>query len=221
MKMDVTELVMVLDKSGSMASMAPAMVAGYNALVERQKQTEGEVLVTTVLFDTNVRSLYVRLPLRYVPELTLADYRPGGCTALLDGLGQAVSLVKARQEEDGKKPERTIVVVMTDGCENSSGEYDGQGVKALVEERRQAGWEFVFLGASIDSFATASRLGIDRGRAAGWRQDEHGIKLNFEVIGRELEDMRRQRRTRFQSGWAGDIMRYAGIWGRDVEKCLT
>ena len=168
MNKNLTELVMILDRSGSMSGLERDTIGGYNGMLKKQRETEGEVLVSTVLFDHNIEVLHDRVPLDKVQEMTENDYYVRGSTALLDAVGGAIHHIgnvhKYAREED--RPEKTIFVITTDGMENASRMYSYARVKQMVERQKEKyGWEFLFLGANIDAIATAGRFGIsaDRG----------------------------------------------------------
>lgn len=185
MKKNLTELVMILDRSGSMSGLESDTIGGYNGMLEKQKRTEGEVLVSTVLFDDRCDVLYDRVPLDKLPKMTEKDYYVRGCTALLDAVGGAIHHIgnvhKYAREED--RPEKTIFVITTDGLENASRFYSYDRVRHMVErQKKKYGWEFLFLGANIDAIGTARRFGIDEDRAANFNSDHIGTELNYEVL---------------------------------------
>ena len=192
MKKNLTEVVFILDARGSMAGLRSDTVGGVNTVLQQQREQEGEVLVSTVLFNTKTRTVHDRIDLREVADLSEKDYVPCGGTALLDAVGETVTHIKKVhhyiREED--VPQKTMVVIMTDGCENSSVTYDYSAVKKLVQEREAAGWEFLFLAANIDAAEHSARLGIKAGRAVDWVPDKQGQKLAFEGVGRVMHCMR-------------------------------
>lgn len=193
MKKNLTELVMILDRSGSMGGLENDTIGGYNSMLKKQRETEGEVLVSTVLFDNETEVLHDRVPLEKVPEITEKDYYVRGCTALLDAIGGAVHHIgnvhKYAREED--RPEKTIFVITTDGMENASRNYSYDRVKQMVERQKEKyGWEFLFLGANIDAIETASRFGISADRAVKYHSDHKGIALNYEVLSDAVSEMR-------------------------------
>ena len=189
---DVTELVFILDKSGSMAGLESDTIGGFNSMIKKQKGEAGKAYVTTVLFDNESVTVHDRLPLDEVPEMTDKEYVPGGCTALLDAVGQTIIHVKNvhRYIRAEDVPQKTIFVITTDGYENASREFDKKKVKALIEEQKKEGWEFLFLGANIDAVAAASNLGIEKERAVTYTCDKKGTALNFKAVGGALKAMR-------------------------------
>ena len=185
MKKGLTELVFVIDMSGSMFGLTDDTIGGFNATINRQREGEGEVLVSTVLFNTDTQVLHDRVDIGKVAPMTRRDYRPGGCTALIDALGGAIhhiaNIHKYAREED--VPEHTMFVITTDGMENASRKYSSDRVKQMVEhEKSKYGWEFLFLGANIDAVETAARYGIDSSRTANYMNDAEGTALKFEAI---------------------------------------
>lgn len=189
MKEALTELVFILDRSGSMAGLEDDTIGGFNAMLEKQRQAPGEAYVSTVLFDNRAEVIHDRVDLRDVPRMTRRDYSVGGCTALLDAVGGAVHHIanvhKYAREED--RPARTLFVITTDGMENASCAYSYAQVRRMIErEKAQHGWEFLFLGANIDAADTAQRFGIGVDRAVNYRADGRGTRLNYEVVSETL-----------------------------------
>ena len=192
MKKNLTELVMILDRSGSMGGLESDTIGGCNSMMAKQREAEGEVLVSTVLFDDRIEVLYDRVPLDKVPQMTDEEYYVRGCTALLDAVGRAIHHIgnvhKYIREED--RPEKTIFVIITDGLENASREYTYDRVKQMVEQQKEKGWEFLFLGANIDAIRTAGRFGIRPERAANYNSDHVGTQLNYTVLAETVCAMR-------------------------------
>ena len=193
MKKNLTELVMILDRSGSMGGLESDTIGGYNSMLKKQLETEGEVLVSTVLFDNTSEVLYDRIPLEKMPQMTRKEYYVRGCTALLDAIGGAIRHIgnvhKYAREED--RPEKTIFVITTDGLENASRRYSYEEVKRMVERQKEEyGWEFLFLGANIDAIETAGHFGITADRAVTYNSDRIGTALNYEVLGDAVREMR-------------------------------
>ena len=181
----MTELVFILDRSGSMAGLESDTIGGFNSMLAKQKQEPGECLVSTVLFDNETQVIHDRVPLEKIPDLTDREYFVRGCTALLDAVGGAIHHIgnvhKYARPED--RPERTMFVITTDGMENASRRYNYVKVKAMIEhEKGKYGWEFIFLGANIDAAKEAARFGISADRAVRYQCDSVGTALNFEVI---------------------------------------
>lgn len=184
MKNDLTELVFILDKSGSMSGLEGDTVGGFNSMIECQKKEAGSALVTTVLFSNESETVHDRVDIQKVEKLTERDYRVGGCTALLDAIGFAVKHVSDvhRYIRPEDIPAKTMFVITTDGMENASRVYSADKVKRLIEEEKQQGWEFLFLGANIDAVTTAKRFGIDEDRAVTYRADSAGTRLNYTAV---------------------------------------
>ena len=193
MKKGLTEAVFILDRSGSMAGLEKDTIGGFNAMLEKQRQGEGQALISTVLFSNESAVIHDRVDAREVPPLTEREYFVCGCTALLDAVGGAIHHIgnvhKYAREED--RPERTLFVITTDGMENASRHYDLRRVRAMIERQKaRYGWEFLFLGANIDAVDTAARLGIDADRAANFHCDAQGTQLNYEAVSDAMSAMR-------------------------------
>ena len=193
MKKNLTELVFILDRSGSMAGLEADTIGGFNAMLEKQKRQPGEAYVSTVLFDNDCEVIHDRLPLDRVPALTEREYYVRGCTALLDAVGGAIHHIgnvhRYAREED--RPEKTLFVITTDGMENASRRYGYDKVRAMIERQKEKyGWEFLFLGANIDAVASARTIGIDSERAVSYHSDATGTRLNYDVIGDAVSEMR-------------------------------
>ena len=193
MKKNLTEMVFILDKSGSMSGLEQDTIGGFNGMIERQKKEDGEALVSTVLFSNESTVIHDRLDLRKVEPLTDRQYYVGGCTALIDAIGQAIHHIgnvhKYAREED--VPEHTVFVITTDGMENASHRYSSDEVKHMVNRQKEKyGWEFLFLGANIDAVETAARFGISEDRAANYRNDSRGQQLNYEAMDDAIRSVR-------------------------------
>ena len=185
MKKDLTEIVFILDRSGSMSGLEADTIGGFNSMIEKQKKTEGEALISTVLFDNTSEVIHDRVDVRSVKPMTDADYTVRGCTALLDAIGGAIHHIgnvhKYARAED--VPEHTMFVITTDGMENASRHYDSEKVKRMIERQKEKyGWEFLFLGANIDAVETARHFGICEDRAVNYHSDSEGTQLNYEVL---------------------------------------
>lgn len=181
---NITEIVFILDKSGSMAGLESDTIGGFNAMIDKQRKLDGDTWVSTVLFDNESTVLHDRIKLDRVPKMTDRDYTVGGCTALLDAIGGAIhhigNIHKYARPED--IPAKTMFVITTDGMENASHRYDYEKVRKMIESQKGRGWEFLFLGANIDAAAEAKRFGIDESHAANYHCDEAGTALNYEVL---------------------------------------
>ena len=189
----MTELVFILDRSGSMSGLERDTIGGFNSMIEKQKQEAGEAVVSTVLFDHESAVIHDRLPLDRVPPMTDKEYFTRGSTALLDALGGAIHHIgnvhKYARKED--VPEKTLFIITTDGYENSSSRYDYEKVRKMIERQKEKhGWEFLFLGANIDAAAEAKRFGISDDRAVNYKCDEAGTALNYEVISDAVRSVR-------------------------------
>ena len=185
MRKGLTEIVFILDRSGSMAGLEEDTIGGFNAMLEKQKAEPGEAFISTVLFDNESVVIHDRVPLREVAPMDRRDYWVRGCTALLDAMGGAIHHIgnvhKYIREED--RPEKTLFIITTDGMENASRRYTYDRLRKLVERQKERyGWEFLFLGANIDAIATARRFGITEDRAVDYRCDREGTALNYEVV---------------------------------------
>lgn len=185
MKDNLTELVFILDRSGSMQELEADTIGGFNSMIEKQKKEDGEAFVTTVLFDNQCEVIHDRVKLSDIPKLTDKEYYTRGSTALLDAVGSAVHHIRtihkyARPED---VPAKTLFIITTDGMENASSKYSYEKVKSLIEHQQEKhGWEFIFLGANIDAAETAISIGINRENAANYISDSKGTALNFDVI---------------------------------------
>ena len=192
MKKGLTELVFILDRSGSMSGLESDTIGGFNGMLMKQKKEEGEVNVTTVLFDDAIEVIHDRFPLDVVEPLTDEDYYVRGCTALLDAVGSTVKKVENIQKRlpEEMKAEKIIFVITTDGQENASHEYTHKMVKEMIEKYQEDGWEFIFMGANIDAVKEASNLGIRQKRAVTYRNDSKGVQLNYMVAGNIVSNLR-------------------------------
>ena len=194
MRKNLTEMVFILDKSGSMSGLEKDTIGGFNSMIERQKKEEGEAFVSTVLFANESTVIHDRVDLRKIEPLTERQYYVGGCTALIDAIGQAIHHIgnvhKYAREED--VPEHTVFVITTDGMENASHRYSSEEVKRMVNRQKEKyGWEFLFLGANIDAVETAAHFGISEDRAVKFHNDAKGQQLNYESVGDAVRCVRR------------------------------
>ncbi len=193
MNENLTEVVFILDRSGSMAGLEKDTIGGFNAMLEKQKKEEGKALISTVLFDGVSEVIHDRADLSEVKPLTEKEYYVRGCTALLDALGGAIhhisSVHRYIRRED--VPAHTIFVITTDGMENASHHYTGQAVREMIKAQKEKGWEFLFLAANIDAVGTAQNFGIDEDRAVNYRCDSEGTDLNFMVMSETISEVRK------------------------------
>ncbi|NLL90960.1 MAG: VWA domain-containing protein [Ruminococcaceae bacterium] len=194
MKKDITEVVFILDKSGSMGGLEKDTIGGYNSMLNEQKALEGECNITTLLFDHEFELLHDRIDVKEVKPLTDKDYRVGGCTALLDAMGKAIKRVSKHQKkaDDSSKADKVIFIIITDGEENSSRKYSVEKIRSMVEKKKsELGWEFIFLGANIDAIQTAANYGISADRAQDFHADKKGVKLSFHVMSGAISELRK------------------------------
>lgn len=208
MKKETTELVFILDKSGSMAGLEKDTIGGFNALLEKQRKEPGDVRVTTVLFNQGVELLHDRIELEGVSPLTERDYEVGGMTALLDAIGSTIQKISNVQRSTLKnqRADRVMFVITTDGMENSSCEYTYKKIHELIARKKAAAnWEFVFLGANIDAVATAKQFGVEEEFAVNYHADAEGTELNYKVLSEAV--------TSFRKGQAMDRS-----WKEEIEK---
>lgn len=189
-----TELVFILDKSGSMAGKEADTIGGFNSLLEKQKQVEGEATVTTLLFDDRFEVLHDRLDLRGVAAITNKDYFVEGSTALLDAIGFTIQKIQKAQQglAAGFQANHVMFVIITDGMENASRRFNYKTIRAMIDEKKTAGWEFIFLGANIDAIAAAQDLGIVPNRAQNFVSDAPGINANYGSVSDAVSMLRRQ-----------------------------
>ena len=201
MKNHLTEIVFILDRSGSMSGLEGDTIGGFNAMIEKQKREAGTAYISTVLFDNFSEVIYDRITLDKVPKMTDKEYYVRGCTALLDAVGGAIhhisNIHKYARPED--VPEKPLFVITTDGMENASRKYTYEKVWQMIEAKKETSWEFLFLGANIDAAREAARFGIDEDCAADYICDKAGTQLNFEAIGDAVCEARAARPI--QAGW--------------------
>ena len=193
MKKNLTEIVFIMDKSGSMSGLEKDTIGGYNSMLEQQRKEQGEVIISTVLFDNGTQVIHDRLDISKVKNMTKKDYVVGGCTALLDALGGAIhhinSIQKALPEDE--RPEKTMFVITTDGMENSSHTYTYEKVKKMVQKKQEKkNWEFLFLGANMDAISAANDIGIRAERASTYCCDARGTAVNFKALSKAISSFR-------------------------------
>lgn len=200
-KNNITEIVFILDRSGSMGGLESDTIGGFNSMIHKQKKEAGECYVTTVLFDSEVETLHDRVALSEIKDMTEEEYFVRGSTSLLDAVGSTVEHIEKIHKYIRKDdvPANTIFVITTDGMENSSRKYSSEKVKKMIEGKKEAGWEFIFLGANIDAVATAKSFGINKERAVNYHCDSAGTALNFECLGAAIGSVRR--RGKMDEAW--------------------
>ena len=206
MNKDLTELVFILDRSGSMAGLEDDTIGGFNAMVEKQKKQDGLCYVSTVLFANESRVIHDRVRLEEVRPMTRDDYTVGGCTALIDAIGDAIhhigSIHKYARAED--VPAHTVFVITTDGMENASRRYSADDVRRRIEQQKeQYGWEFLFIGANIDAVQTASRFGIHADRAVNYHADRRGTQVLYDCVSKAVGSIRAN--APMKASWSEDI----------------
>ena len=216
----MTEIIFILDRSGSMEGLEADTIGGFNSMMRKQASEPGDALVSTLLFDNDVEVIHDRLNIKDVPEITSKEYYVRGCTALLDAVGGAmhISMIhKYARKED--VPEKTLFIITTDGMENASRRYSYEDVRSMVEHQKSKhGWEFIFLGANIDAAAEASRYGIDSSMAVNYNCDSEGVGISFKV----MEDVVRSYRNTCEvpKGWRKRIDDDFNSRGKN-EKCIS
>lgn len=206
MKNNITELVFILDRSGSMAGLEDDTVGGFNSMIEKQKEQDGECYVSTVLFDNESEVLHDRIRLSDVPKMTRNDYTVRGCTALLDAIGGAIhhiaNIHKYARKED--IPQHTVFVITTDGQENASRRYTSEQIKKMIRcQKEEFDWEFLFIGANIDAVQTAESYGIERDRAVNYNADGEGTRVLYRSVAKAVSNMRS--RHKLQEDWCDEI----------------
>jgi uncharacterized protein YegL len=206
MKNDLTELVFVLDKSGSMSGLEDDTIGGFNSMISKQKKQDGDTLVTTVLFDDKYELLHDRINLNEIHMMTDEDYCVGGSTSLLDAMGRTINSIGKSISKDCEDihPSRVMVVIITDGMENSSCKFSYREIKKMVEHQKtKYSWEFIFLGANIDAIKTASHFGISEDKAVNFCSDNEGTRLNYDVVSSVVSEFREGRKI--DSSWKKEI----------------
>lgn len=207
----VTDVIFILDKSGSMRYYTDETIRGFNTMLDVQLKEEGRAYITTVLFNEKSVYLHEREEIEKVKKLTRKDYEAGGCTALLDAVGDAIE--KAGRSRCGNK---TVVIVITDGLENASVNYTYKEIREKIASRRLQGWEFIFLGANIDVAAEAEKIGIPMRRAAGYCQDDEGVRLNFQAVSKVVSNVRKN--EGIGENWKKEIEMYCNAKQKPKEE---
>lgn len=212
MNAELTELVFILDRSGSMNGLESDTIGGFNGMLSKQKEEGEKVNVTTVLFDDEVEVIHDRFPIDIIEPLTDKEYYVRGCTALLDAVGEAIKKIENVQKHlpEAHKAGKVIFVITTDGLENSSVEYSHNDIKRMIEAKKECGWEFLFLGANIDAGREAEKIGIARERAVTYENDHKGVAINYETVGRAVRKATKSRdcKVEFDENWADEIVEY-------------
>ena len=205
---NITELVFILDRSGSMSGLEADTIGGFNAMLEKQKKQDGKCYVSTILFDDESKVLHDRKELQEVPKMTEDDYTVRGCTALMDALGGAIhhigNIHKYARPDD--VPANTMFIITTDGMENASRIYSSDKVKQMIKHQKEKyGWEFLFIGANIDAVETAARYGIDESRAVNYRADAKGTKVLYQTVATAVVNMRANQKL--DKNWNEEIQK--------------
>ena len=212
MNAELTELVFILDRSGSMNGLEEDTIGGFNGMLKKQKEEGEQANVTTVLFDDEVEVIHDRFAIDIVKPLTSEDYYVRGCTALLDAVGQSIKKIENVQKHlpEEHRAGKVIFIITTDGHENSSVEYTYPQIKKMIEAKKEMGWEFLFLGANIDAPAEAEKIGISRKKAVTYENDHEGVARNFEAVSRVVCRASRSRSLKdyVEDNWADEIAEY-------------
>lgn len=190
----MVELVFILDRSGSMSGLEKDTIGGFNSMLKKQRKESGEAYVTTVLFDSNIKMIHDRENIKYIPDMTEEDYYVGGCTALLDAIGESICHINNIHKYSRKEdiPERTLFIITTDGMENASHKYSYDDIHHMIEyQKKNHKWEFIFLGANIDAVAEARKFGIDEDMAVKYKCDSIGTSLNYDAINDAISSVRK------------------------------
>lgn len=209
MKNNLTELVFILDRSGSMAGLESDTIGGFNGMLAKQRKEEGEAQVTTVLFDDAYEVLHDQADIKKVKPITEKEYFVRGCTALLDAVGKTIAKIKQAQKEadEDEKADKVLFVITTDGYENASKEYSYEKIRKMITKQTEKhGWEFLFLGANIDAVAEAEKVGIKADRAVSYCADSVGTNMNFDAVNSVACSMRRE--EEIDDNWKEEIENY-------------
>ena len=205
-KNNIVDVVFILDRSGSMGGLESDTIGGFNSMLEKQRKIEGKAFITTVLFDDEYELLHDRVNIAKVNNITEKEYFVRGSTALLDAIGKTIAKEKAIQDTLGKneKADKVLFIIITDGLENASREYNSATVKKLIETQKEKyGWEFLFLGANIDAIETAGSIGISPERAVNYKSDSIGTKKNYDTLNKAVEEVRSG--NELKKEWKADI----------------
>lgn len=214
MNTGLTELVFILDRSGSMSGLEEDTIGGFNGMIERQKKESQNVNVTTVLFDDQVDIIHDHFPIGIVEPMTDKDYYVRGCTALLDAIGTSIEKIDNVQKHlpERHKADKVLFVITTDGHENSSEHYGYREIKKKIEAKKECGWEFLFLGTNIDAVGEAEKIGIARNRSVTYENDHEGVAINFRAVGEVISKVVAEDCCRCADvmidGWSADIEEY-------------
>ena len=205
MKKNITEIVFILDRSGSMSGLEKDTIGGFNSMIRQQKEEEGEAYVTTVLFGSDIKTIHDRIPIDKVNPLTEKEYSVYGCTALLDAIGETIQHIstihKYARPED--VPTSTIFAITTDGMENASRKFSSKQVKKMIKHKKAEGWEFLFVAANIDAVETASNIGIGKDRSVNYHADKKGTGVVYEALNKAVRCMRSE--ARMPADWSEEI----------------
>jgi uncharacterized protein YegL len=215
MNKNLTEMVFILDRSGSMACLEDDTIGGYNSLIEKHRNDENEVIITTVLFDTQYNMIHDNENIKCIEPMTKREYYARGNTALYDAIGKTIKYINHKNDLKSKEnlPSKTMVVIITDGYENASKMYNGMQIKRMIcEQKKIYGWEFVFLGANIDAEEYASDIGIEPNRSVTYKADSRGTQINFECLSDAFSCFCKEGRV--GSKWKNKISQYT----KEVEK---
>ena len=208
MKNNLTELIFILDKSGSMAGLEADTIGGFNAMLKKQQKVDGEAYVTTVLFNHDYELLHDRIHVKGISVMTDEDYEVGGTTALLDAIGFTIQKIKNVQKRtsESQRAEKVLFVITTDGMENASCEYTVEKIKKMIRvQKEKYDWQFIFLGANIDAVTTAAKFGIEEDFAVDYHADEIGTQLNYEAVGEAVSNLRSGKKI--DRSWKEEIER--------------
>ncbi len=188
-----SELIFIIDKSGSMSGLEKDTIGGFNSLIQKQIKEEGEAIVSLVLFDDEIHNVYNRVSIEDIKVLTEKDYIASGCTALLDAIGTTINKISNKYEllEEKEKADKVLCIITTDGLENASEEFTYENIKRLINKKKENNWEFIFLGANIDSVEVANSIGINKEFAVDYKCDKQGIEINYECLNDAINSVRR------------------------------